>query len=323
MTIAFVGFSYGPRYGQFLPLYAETVLRRYPDAGLLLYVDRVLDKATASQLAEIVDRHRADVRLRENYSFGLSANAFASLPSQGKQAMRWLFNDEAFAEFDNIYLGDIDMLMLDEPVNLEEAHLEHCEVLGLPYSNYLRVQHVGGRSSMRAVLGSLRRGDLKTARHGLRALDPHVVRRLSGLHFVRVADYYSRVQPHFDAFRRQLYDTRSEPVNNEQVLYDLTVAAGFASLPVCTTTPDLDPTHSELPAFRPHHGIHLGIFRSNNPIASHPQVLASDVYASYYKSYRELLNEKEFRDVLSESGSLVKHQIEGLDRFLQGWVNQA
>ena len=316
MTIAFVGFSYGPRYQQFLPLYAETVLRCNPDAALLLYVDRKLDRSVAELLEKVRADHGADVRVRESYSFGMRPREFNALSSQGKRALRWLFYDDAFAEFDHIYLGDIDMLMLPEAENLEDAHRRHAESLGLPYSNYLRVQQVGGRGSARAVLGALKIGDFKGARDTLRYVDPHTVRRLSGLHFIVVDDYFPVVRAQMDRFRQSVFDRRSFPLNDEQVLFNLMTASGFAQPPVSTTGPDLDPSHSQLVAFRPHHGIHLGIFRSKDPMASQAQVLSSYVYSDYFESYAALLNDKRFTDLLRASGPLVQDQIAGLDRFM-------
>src|SRR5262249_18773675 len=100
------------------------------------------------------------------------------------KSLRWLLFDEEFYDYDNVYIGDIDMFIVPEDIPLHEMHVRHSREIGLPYSNRVR------------------RG----------------TRRLTGLHFVRTRDYYERVLPTMQKYRDGALSGLLG-INNEELLY--------------------------------------------------------------------------------------------------------
>jgi hypothetical protein len=98
--------------------------------------------------------------------------------------MRWVLYDDDFAGYENVYTGDVDMLIVRETPGLCELHVQHSEEIELPYSNRVR------------------RG----------------FKRLTGLHFVRTHAYYPRVLPVMTRYRDRITAGQSDIVD-EELLY--------------------------------------------------------------------------------------------------------
>jgi hypothetical protein len=77
--------------------------------------------------------------------------------------------------------------------------------------------------------------------------------RLTGLHFINVEPYFEKMAPFLEAYRR---DGKFCCMNNERVLYEM-VQEGIG-IPV----ERMRQNH-----YRPHHGIHLGLFREKRRTA--------------------------------------------------------
>ncbi|MBY7142194.1 hypothetical protein KFZ56_03620 [Virgibacillus sp. NKC19-3] len=91
--------------------------------------------------------------VKENYYTNLKFNALAG------KVMRFLLPSYEFKDFANVYIGDVDFLIINEHPSLLESHLDHCQQISLPYSNQIRP-------------GS---------------------KRLTGLHFYQVDEYYEKM----------------------------------------------------------------------------------------------------------------------------------
>jgi hypothetical protein len=136
--------------------------------------------------------------------------------------------------------------------------------------------------------------------------------KLSGLHFVLSKEYYEKVNPIIDNFYNELnllaegkskrYNLCS--FNNEAMLRDLVMDAGFNDCELSTGLPYNIETDATKKAFRPHHGIHLGIFRSPVLMENEEKVIASTLYKSYYKQFCEIKNTDIYKKV---SGMFTEH----------------
>lgn len=147
----------------------------------------------------------------------------------GAKAVRWILGAEYFRGFDYAYIGDVDVMILPEHEALLETHKRQMDVLGLPFSNKVRTDSNGNSSN-----------------------------RLTGLHFVKVEEYFSRIGPIATRiwndlqFRDSFFDGLPR---DESFLYKL----------VKTAFPEFDDAVLAK-AVRPWHGIHLGITRGNSNI---------------------------------------------------------
>lgn len=316
MTIAFVAFVYGDRYQEFLPMYAESLFRVYPESPLLLYPDRHLRPEITRLLRDVETRHASRIELRDGRSFGLPAEGYGKLSPQIRRSFRWLLWDPMFEEFDHIYVGDIDMLMVPERADLEDTHSRHAKMLSLPYSNVVRLSSSDGKPSLRLAASMAAQGDIAGVKAAVSRGEARVLRRLTGLHFLNVADYYRSVGPVLSHFR-ELLSSNSRNLNDEEILYDLVRTSGLPLPPVSPCGPDLDPMHDTCISFRPHHGIHMGLFRSQTPMLSHAQTLQSYVYRDYYAYYQEMRAEECFRSLVTDSGPYVGGLFASLNNFLE------
>jgi len=139
---------------------------------------------------------------------------------------RFTVDDEHIRAFDHAYTGDIDMLVVPEKVDLFDQHRAHAAKLLIPISNM--------------------------ARRG--------AERLTGLHFVVCAPYFEAVGDELARLDRKLIQAVADDqvamvfpkgCEDEEGLYHA----------IGTARPDwlaaLQTAH-----FRPHHGTHMGHFRS-------------------------------------------------------------
>lgn len=156
------------------------------------------------------------VRERVSNSFEIVENFFISKHSHFTSATRWLMGKEHIYGFKYAYIGDIDFLITRESPDILTSHLDHAiNALHLPYSNIVR----------------------------------HPAKKLSGLQFIIVDEYFGRMQ-------KVIEENRIEPVisigkgvgTNEVLLYNM-VEKGIGLPP-----PDIE-------EYRPHHGLHLGLLR--------------------------------------------------------------
>jgi hypothetical protein len=88
-------------------------------------------------------------------------------------------------QLDYTYIGDVDVLVLDE--NIEHVHILHCEQLRLPYSNVIRPDS----------------------------------ERLSGLHFVKTRPYFDVIDEAFIAGLLVRLAPHFSTLSNEAMLYQM------------------------------------------------------------------------------------------------------
>jgi hypothetical protein len=275
-------------YQEYIPIFVYFVLRAYPDYYPLIFMQGALD-ARVRQRLELL-RGLGRFRVQDNFQTALHWVGHRA------KAVRWLLYDGEFADYDAVYSGDIDMLIMPENPKLHEQHDIHCEVLGLPYSNIIRPPRVV--RIKKDPLSIAKRLVQYGVRDTLRALPLYETRvsQLSGLHYMRTDAYFRAVLPKMLEFMGLLGGGRGKTVlpmdkylngfRNEAFLLDLISDSGLGLPPPVEYGPDLlDYRNFSKPGFRPHHGIHLGIFRNWNHNLADRSMLRLDCYREYYAHY--------------------------------------
>lgn len=319
--ICIVGYNYGNKYEGFIPIFIYSVLRSYPEYDVVVFSDSKLSDETKKNLERL--KGLGSFEVVENYGFGLEQDQKV-LPLPGLQmAMRWFFYDNCFQEYRSIYIGDIDMFICKENIGIYEQHLKHCEQLNLPYSNYIRITSKVETPNIKLILKNLFKVDLKTLLNMFKKREVYF-ERFTGLHFVKTNEYYPRVSKHFSEFISLI--TKEAPIvdpnlyyrseYNEVLLYRLINKSGIGLPPISPDSPGIDYKNPTNISFRPHHGIHMGIFRGKSVILNQQQVLKSYVYNDYILQYSSLIkNDEILKTLLLESPKFIREQFILMEKF--------
>jgi hypothetical protein len=286
---------YGENYQQFIPLYIYSILRNYPDYFVYIKVDREINSTIKKQLSLLPNTDMFKIVEGDNTSL-ISFNKKISDRSKLKRNATWLFYDDYFAEFEYLYIGDIDVFICREYPSLLEQHIEHCKVLNLPYSNFVRSQFMKTDKSILTILRILLGRGISEAKAWMR-MEDGVIKRMTGLHFVKVEEYFNAVIPHFEKYNailnRVAEGNGSNRENmylksNEILLYDLINDSGLGIPPVIPNNYSEHPNDYKSIGFRPMHGMHLGIFRGDTGPLNEFQSVSSDLYIGYYRQFCEM-----------------------------------
>jgi hypothetical protein len=148
-TLCFAPFVWG-RYDVFIPIYTYSILRSYPDYYVKTFLRGPLDERVANSLQVIRDNISDRFDVVENYC--------NDLVTGDTRLLRWLIPEDYFYDFDNVYFGDVDILVVKENPSILDSHLKHCADMDLSYSNVIRSD-----------------------------------KRLTGLHFVKRKSYYEKI----------------------------------------------------------------------------------------------------------------------------------
>lgn len=213
MPLCISTFVFGS-YKKYIPYYIYSILKSYPDYYVKIFLKDTLSTPEKKSLQLIRKHLSKNFEVKENYFTNQKFNRLSG------KAIRFLVPSYEFKDFTNVYIGDVDFLIVNEYPSLLDSHLDHCKQISLPYSNQIRP-------------GS---------------------KRLTGLHFYQVDEYYKKMDP---AIQRYLDDPDKimEVFQNikrdEEFLYQMIEKnIGFR---------DIKKYH-----YRPHHGFHLGILRKGS-----------------------------------------------------------
>lgn len=229
-SLCMTRFVYG-WHEHFIPVYVYSVLRAYPDYFVKLFLHGELQPCN-EELLDLVRGFGCE-------NFQIIQNYFSDADEDRLYCLNWFIPGKEFSDFDYVYCGDIDFIVCEEEPGILEVHKQHCEDTGLPYSNAVR-------------------------RRNWKQLG---LRELTGLHFVRVPDYYEEVDPLIAGKRWHKYDRLVYRLVDrvlavfgyghrfsEPILHDL-VSDAFGP-------PPEDLLRQKW--CRPHHGIHLGELREED-----------------------------------------------------------
>lgn len=299
-------FIYGDSYQAYIPFLIYSCHKSNPEYDLVLFVHGSLSASVRESL-NILDA--CNYRIIEN-----TFNDCPQMTPLKSMALRWVLWDDSFLEYDYIYIVDIDMLYLKENMPLHKQHLIHMNVTGLSYDN-MRRRYILNPFCLKSVLRRIKHAGFKSFFSFM--FGKRVIYRATGLHFISVADYYRKFTKSIrEKFLISIYNNQwLKDVmipDNEALLYHILEEAGL--------TPNLMPTQSNSYAsiefrnpsreeFRPHHGIHLGLFRFTIG-ANEKLILDSPAYKYYVEVFKtNLLNDTIFNELLARSPSYIKLSI--------------
>lgn len=307
-------YIYGTEYQKYIPFLVYSCHKSYPEYDIILFLHETLQPVIKKQLDLI---KKSNLKIIEHvYSDCPHMNSLKA------KSLRWVLYDQSFSQYDYLYVVDIDMIYIREPLPLHEQHLLHMSTTGLPYDNIARhfkrhpfsfssigqrLKHTGVTSFFRFLFGS--RDDY----------------RASGLHFIKVHEYFNRLtEPIREKYRKMIYNGSFTKLclssNNETFLYSMLLTEGLKpdKLPVQTESYIMldfnEPTREE---FRPHHGIHLGIFRADlQAKGKRKTILDSSTYSYYIEQFKQnYMKDSLFFSLLDNSSDSIKRQFDNLFRY--------
>lgn len=307
-------FIHGKKYQTFIPLFIYSVKKAYPEYDIILFISGRLCKNIRKQLEMLKPLGKFEVR--ENQLTELKI----STPFEARTA-RWILPYEALKQFEYVYVVDIDIFYIKEPIPLHKQHLMHMKFLDLPFSNIIR-NYKAKAFSPKLIYQRLRDTGpshfFKFLRSGILS-----AKQLSGLHFVQVDPYYQLVQKSQKELADVIADKsyRKNALNNDEaLLYEMVSKAGFDMSKLGTiknSVEMLDFFNPRRAEFRPHHGIHLGIFRARKSYLPKDPVLKSKEYEHYIKIFETFLHDKLFCDLLIAARNPLRKMVERLVEFYE------
>ena len=302
-------FIFGRRYQGYLPLLIYSIKKSYPQYHPIVFIHESLRSDVKENLSKINQLGSFDV------IDGYFAEIDIQSVFQGK-ALRWLLNDPTFHDYDYLYFIDIDMLYCKEPIPLHEQHVKHMDRTELPFSNVVREKKTNNRS-IKTFLRRVKNYGVQNASNNY--LKGTVVeKRLTGLHFVKVQEYFKQIskiqEKYFPKLKTLDLLDDFQGFSDEPLLYQLCKEAGFEvdKLGKYSGLESINYQNCNKLSFRPHHGIHLGLFRDGNEVLNYSNVPDSEVYQQYLKRFKKYLNDKLFIEILNNSDEFIKGQIKNV-----------
>ena len=311
---------FGEKYQYFIPLLVYSCNRAYPEYDIMIFVYGQLSK----DVRELLTQSKLDdkVTIIENaFSEEKKMNALKA------SSYRWVLWHEKFLEYNYLYIVDIDMFYIREPKPLHIQHKERMLVSGLPFDNLKRTFY--NKRSIKSVLRRIKYAHFHSFVNFI-SQKTTTETGLSGLHFIDITKYYTEEN------LKLLEDVRSKIslpyyfpeimyANDEILLYIIVTDLGYdCSWLGCQSSPTemLSFDNNLRREFRPHHGIHLGIFKNQ----SHHEwtadfkkrvelILKSQPYKFYIKEYMKIYQTKAFQDFLALMPFNIKNYILRLNDY--------
>src|SRR5699024_7563425 len=220
MKICMVVYVFG-NYTRYIPYYIYSVLKSYPDYYVKVYAKDPLTSEEKKCLTLLKKQLSSNFEVTEGYlKEYLNEESSSQMVGGIETTFRLLLPYEELKEFKYVYIGDVDFLIIREIPSLLEVHQNHVQKIGVPYSNAIRPNS----------------------------------KRLTGLHFIKVKEYYANMLPLINQYLENpnLLEKECKYLkNDEEFLYQLIEeGVGFGKM---------REFH-----FRPPHGFHVGIGRKGN-----------------------------------------------------------
>lgn len=260
-------------YQKYIPIFIYFIYKSYPEYGIKIFLT---DKLKSCYIP-IIERLKllCNVEIKENIFNKRFLNS-----GQQLKTIRWLINDSFFNDFDNVYIGDIDLIICKESMSLEQFHLNHCILNNLFYSNCIRPN----------------------------------TKRMSGLHFIIKEKYFEKINPIIYKYKNNILNGKiifNRNIRNEHILYNMIEESGIGF--------PKNENRVDILGSGPHHGIHLGIWRSKHNLTDGViNHIMMDRYKNHYNYYLSL----EKNDLYQEIIKLTKIQeITYMKRFLNKIFN--
>lgn len=322
-------YVFGENYQSFIPTYVYSVWKAYPEYDTMIYTKGSLPEKVESQLAMLRENGCNNFSILPAVEdVGLSKSALKNI--HVKMALRWLVLPRFLRQYKAAYIGDIDLFICREEPGIFEQHEAHCQFMNTPYSNFARFHYP--KSNLRLFFKRLKDYGIRSTINRLNQL-PTQLPRLSGLHYFQISECIDKVEsaiPDIVDEINAIFAGRHNRFNiacvdNEWLLYRLYEKAGFPLIePKKIDAMDLmDRNNPKSDVFRPHHGLHLGIWRNyiNGKLTNEGKLrlAQSSIYLKYYKYVKLTLEEDILFQKLLADKKLFAAQI--FDRMFDFYEN--
>ena len=330
--LCIMAYVYGEHYKSYIPFFVYSVWKTYPWYDVVIYLDEKLPTYVEQDLEALNQKGCDNFRiLLIDGDFGFGKKAIKSPVIQ--RSLRWFNYPEFLKEYSAVYVGDIDIFICPEKMSIYQQHEEHSKYLGVPFSNYARYSYpqVNYRNTIKRILIYGPKVALKNIKRV-----PERLPRLSGLHFFftdpcldilkdAVEEEIKEINSIFDGTHAE-YNIAY--LDDETILYWLYEKAGFRKLPP-QVMPSIQLMTNENPstlAFRPHHGVHLGIWRAyvggkfDRP--GNEALVTCDLYRQYYQHFKKVvLKDEGFTFLIEGKNTFAKTMFNRMIDFYDGQKN--
>ncbi|MEN0679038.1 hypothetical protein [Plesiomonas shigelloides] len=316
--VCFTTFVFGNKYIEYIPLFVYSIKKAYPKSGIVIFCHSDISNEELGNIEKIGNYN--DIKIINKYQSDISLSNNKDIPYGA--ALRWLVWDDSFLNYQRIYIADIDIFYCKEEKNIYEQHEIHMRKIGKPFSNIIRhPKHVtyGYKEFLKdSIKVSLKYAIKKIVKSKKNQ------RQLSGLHYTSV-DFHKSIlrsrRKYIDQLRRKtVFIHHKRGFNDEAYLYDI-VSNELDISDICQNTKN-NPPSAATPTdvfFRPHHGLHLGIFRNKNNIKANTRLLNSKEYLTYYKYFIECYHkDKILIDISRNFPSGLKQEINNMINYYEG-----
>lgn len=280
-------FVFGDSYQDYIPLFIFSIQEAYPEYDIFIFIDKTLSPHVLEQVTKL--NSRQNVHLIENYTKDIDFKN--SLPYGA--AVRWLLWDDKFLEYRSIYIADIDIFYCKEEISIFNQHEMHCNYIDLPFSNVARKPKKIKRFNLIEFARNIKRMSFNRAIKCF-FLCKGEERRLTGLHFIRTSFQREIIKNHghyfWDIIKKKTFlPHHSRGFNDESFLYDICKKSkhNYKKIPVSSTNNSMLDSSPANTCFRPHHGIHLGIFRGKSLSHDSIEILNTKAYKMHYNYIKE------------------------------------
>ena len=321
----------GIKYESFLPDYIFFSHRAYPDSTVIVLYEEKLNKKTLKSLEFLESLgcrfilKQIDFRSYLKMDQTIRKRFIYRTTGVFKCCGRFLIDLPEFHEFDEIYIGDVDLFIMKENSNLFEQHYIHSQFLGVPYSDILRKPFYFKLTFKKELRYILRYG-LPFFKSKKNKPTSFYLNKMTGLRYIQVTEYFEKVSPYFEQFINlfgSLFSSQKQ-IDSEEVLtlysFDdqqivcLLMEKSFGSLPKSSNYDGIDKHDPKSYDYRPHHGIHVKLFYNSKTINS--QIVRSQDYHEYLIQFKTLLVDKQFKTLSSFRYGLCRKLMNNLIKYL-------
>ena len=310
-------FVYGEKYQNYLPMLLYSSCKANPNYDVILFLYDNLK----SEIKNLIDQLELTNKLI------IFENCFKDCPrinSLKSQCLRWVLWNDIFKEYDYLYTIDVDMFYIKEPTPLHIQHIQHMQTTGLPFDNMRRICYP--QKNCISILRRIKYAGLRSIIKFIKENNPEY--KLTGLHFVDVENYY-RIFTHEkrEIVKKEIYNNGYleyiMTVSDEVLLATIMKKIGFDINNLAIQSNSISSLSFENPTrpeFRPHHGIHMGIFRNNidtiNKNKGDKDILDSETYAYYINIFKnEILPDPNFKLIIDNCDNNIKDSFKNLFEY--------
>jgi hypothetical protein len=209
MTVANLG------YQQYVPWFLYFLNRAYPEAHKLV----LLDETLRPNIQQMISLLSGNFEIKEQ-----AFQEYSKTDSNTIKCLRWLTYEPEFEQYDCMSIGDVDMAIYKESPSYMDQHLAHCDMLGIPYSNFMRPPQAGPR-------------------------------RMGGINVFKPREWFAAIKPMIAKYRPMLKQNQirlPEHGFNEQLLLKMIIESDLGEPPT-----DLSDTYWPSLTTSNHHGTHI------------------------------------------------------------------